>query len=234
MLLVSGGAEQFAGEQGVPLCDPAELITARAREIWERCRAALPATSEPRAENTLGLGGPAAATPGWSSGTVGAVALDRSGKLFAGTSTGGTTCKHAGRVGDSPLVGCGCYADIQAGGASCTGWGEGIMKIVMAKTAVDLMRPGFDAAAHRSWSSPDAADGGGIPTDAAPPGGREAVLRSSPDHAAREAIRLLADRAHGTGGIILLNRSGLPGFAFNTPRMAYGYVAADGSFVVGV
>jgi len=48
--------------------------------------------------------------------------------LFAATSTGGTCCKLPGRVGDSPLIGCGCYADAEAGGVSCTGYGEAIMK----------------------------------------------------------------------------------------------------------
>jgi len=52
--------------------------------------------------------------------------------------------------------------------------------------------------------------------------------------AAREAVHLLAKRAHGTGGLILLDCYGNPGFAFNTPRMAYGYVALDGSFVAAV
>src|SRR3989442_9973882 len=61
--------------------------------------------------------------------------MDREGRLIAGTSTGGTCCKLPGRVGDSPLIGCGCYADAEAGGVSCTGWGEAIMKIVMAKAA---------------------------------------------------------------------------------------------------
>jgi beta-aspartyl-peptidase (threonine type) len=50
--------------------------------------------------------------------------------------------KHAGRVGDSPLVGCGIYADNQAGGVACTGWGEGITRVVMAKTALDLVKAG--------------------------------------------------------------------------------------------
>ncbi len=82
-------------------------------------------------------------------GTVGAVAMDAQGRLIAGTSTGGTCCKHAGRVGDSPLIGCGCYADAEAGGVSCTGLGEAIMRVVMAKTAVEMLRAGQapDAAA---------------------------------------------------------------------------------------
>jgi L-asparaginase / beta-aspartyl-peptidase len=187
MMLVAAGAEQFAVEQGIPLCDPAELITEQARAEWLLCR--------PQA------GDRDIPPPFKSTGTVGAVALDQSGRLAAGTSTGGTPCKHAGRVGDSPLIGCGCYADAEAGGASCTGWGEAIMKIVMAKAAVDLLRDPLN-----------------FPVDAA----------------AREAARLLKDAAHGTGGIILLDREGHPGFAFNTPRMPYGFISADSSIVVGI
>jgi beta-aspartyl-peptidase (threonine type) len=56
---------------------------------------------------------------------------------------------------------------------------------------------------------------------------------SAADVAAREAVSILAKRTHATGGLILLDRKGNPGFAFNTPRMAYAYVA-DGNFVVGV
>src|SRR5579885_2347027 len=119
-------------------------------------------------------------------------------------STGGTCGKLPGREGDSPLIGCGCYADSEVGGVSCTGYGEAIMKIVMAKTAADLLRrPGE----------------GGAPENSA--------MR-----AAKESIELLSRRTQATGGLILLDRDGVPGFAHNTPRMAYGYVAEDGAFVV--
>lgn len=73
-------------------------------------------------------------------GTVGAVALDTSGNLAAATSTGGTPRKLPGRVGDSPLVGAGGYADNACGAASATGWGEQIMKVLLSKTACDLLR----------------------------------------------------------------------------------------------
>src|SRR5262249_41859141 len=119
-----------------------------------------------------------------SGGTVGAIAVDRDGHLFAATSTGGTCCKVPGRVGDSPMIGCGCYPHEQAGGVSCTGGGEAIMKIVMAKTAVDFLRAG-----------------------------------RSEQQAADESIALLAQRTGGTGGLILMGRSGTPAFAFNTPQM---------------
>ena len=194
MMLVGAGAEQFAVEQGLALCRPEELVTERERSAWSRCIGAAGHQSQFHLGHELG--------------TVGAVALDRQGGLIAGTSTGGTCCKRPGRVGDSPLIGCGCYADVEAGGVSCTGWGEAIMKIVMAKTAADLLR--------------------------GPAVGALRAAPLSPQAAAEACVRLLADRVGGRGGLILLDRNGRPGFAFNTPRMAYGYLAADGSAVVSV
>jgi beta-aspartyl-peptidase (threonine type) len=74
--------------------------------------------------------------------TVGAVALDKFGNLAAGTSTGGTLNKAPGRVGDSSLIGCGCYADNESAAVSLTGWGEPIMKLVLGKWAVDRVAVG--------------------------------------------------------------------------------------------
>ena len=124
MMLAGEGAEKFAVEQGMALCDPKDLIVPRERAAWENCH--IGPHSEVHHVHSLG--------------TVGAVAIDARGHLVAGTSTGGTCCKRAGRVGDSPLIGCGTYADQEAGGVSCTGWGEAIMKVVLAKTAVDQLR----------------------------------------------------------------------------------------------
>jgi L-asparaginase / beta-aspartyl-peptidase len=70
-------------------------------------------------------------------GTVGAVALDRSGTVAAGASTGGIDSMLPGRVGDSPLIGCGVYADNQSGAVSMTGMGEGIIRLVIAKSICD-------------------------------------------------------------------------------------------------
>jgi len=74
--------------------------------------------------------------------TVGAVALDQYGNLAAGTSTGGTLNKAPGRVGDSSLIGCGCYADNDSAAVSLTGWGEPIMKLVLGKWATDRVAQG--------------------------------------------------------------------------------------------
>jgi L-asparaginase / beta-aspartyl-peptidase len=207
MMLVGEGAERFAKDSGISLCDPEELVSEAEREAWRVCSQDRHAAEHHR---------------GHEQGTVGAVAIDSQGKLFAATSTGGTCCKLPGRVGDSPLIGCGCYADSSAGGVSCTGYGEAIMKIVMAKTATELLRSGRNAfcVADSSRDSKSLA--------------AQSCAADTAMLVAREAVHLLGSRTHATGGLILLDCEGNPGFAFNTPRMAYGYVAPDGSFFTAV
>jgi beta-aspartyl-peptidase (threonine type) len=130
VLLVGEGALSLAREEGVALCDPETLIVPRERERWNQTRRQGPTTSS---------FGPAVGD------TVGAVARDAAGHLAAASSTGGAPLKLSGRVGDSPLVGCGLYADDRQGAATSTGWGEGIIRIVMAKRAVDFMGEGRSA-----------------------------------------------------------------------------------------
>ncbi len=86
--------------------------------------------------------------------TVGALALDAHGNLAAGTSTGGTLSKAPGRVGDSSLIGCGCYADNASAATSLTGWGEPIMKLVLGKWAVDRVAAG-NAPQHAAQAAID-------------------------------------------------------------------------------
>lgn len=81
----------------------------------------------------------------FDSGTVGAVALDKEKNMAAATSTGGFPLKFPGRIGDSPLIGCGTYADNEAGASSTTGIGEIAIKLVLAKSACDLMHSGKTA-----------------------------------------------------------------------------------------
>ena len=134
MMLAGPGAEQFAVEMGIALCNPSELVIAREVELWYKNKHETDvARGRFRGDAQLG--------------TVGAVALDARGSLAAGTSTGGTACKYPGRVGDSSLIGCGCYADNAAGAVSATGYGEAIMKVVMAKAASDLLASGLAAQA---------------------------------------------------------------------------------------
>ncbi len=121
---VAEGAERFATEHGIPLIDNSELVLQREVERWKSA-----------AEQRY-LSVPAEFS-GDSHDTVGAVALDVQGNIAAATSTGGTLNKAPGRVGDSSLIGCGCYADNETAAASTTGWGEPMMKLVFAKWATD-------------------------------------------------------------------------------------------------
>ncbi|MBL8953139.1 MAG: isoaspartyl peptidase/L-asparaginase [Myxococcaceae bacterium] len=162
VLLVADGALRFAREQGVALVDPASMVTDRARSRWA------------------------------SPGTVGAVARDRRGHLAAATSTGGTSRKLPGRLGDTPLIGCGTYTHAGAGAASATGIGEAIIKSTLTRWAVDRLAGGQD-----------------------------------PMETARAAVEQLP-RAGGTGGIILVDAAGRPGFAFNTQRMSRAYIDPQG------
>ena len=126
-LLVGPGAGRFAREQQVPFVPTENLLSGREldryRELQKKTRIKTRQFFEEKSP----------------SDTVGAVAFDIHGDIAVATSTGGTPNKLPGRVGDSPLVGSGAYADNFAGGASTTGWGESMMKVVLAKTAVDIM-----------------------------------------------------------------------------------------------
>ncbi|MCC5605238.1 isoaspartyl peptidase/L-asparaginase [Nostoc sp. CHAB 5834] len=115
-LLVARGAERFAVDSGAEMCKKENLIT---DEQWQEWKEDQKVIDRPN--------------------TVGCVALDASGILAAGTSTGGTTKQQQGRVGDTALVGSGLYADNKFGGCSTTGDGESIIPVVLAKTAIDFL-----------------------------------------------------------------------------------------------
>jgi beta-aspartyl-peptidase (threonine type) len=116
VLLVGTAARAFAAEHGVELCDDRWLITDGQREVL------------------------ASGERGWAAGTVGAVARDREGRLAAATSTGGTMGQRRGRVGDSPLIGAGTWADDATVAVSCTGDGESIIRVAMAHEVDALVR----------------------------------------------------------------------------------------------
>ena len=126
---VGEGAEQFVAGLGMELIDNSDLVIER-----ERIRLAAAKAAAVQGKRDLTFAG--------GHDTVGAVALDSAGHLAAATSTGGTINKTPGRVGDSSLIGCGCYADDQSGAVSCTGWGEPIMKLVLGKWAADRVASG--------------------------------------------------------------------------------------------
>jgi beta-aspartyl-peptidase (threonine type) len=122
VILSGEGALMFARQRGFSQCPSASLIVEHERKRWSE-----------------------------KHGTVGCVVLDCNGNIAVATSTGGVFNKLAGRIGDSPLPGCGTYAD-HRGGVSCTGLGEAIIRLVLAKTAVDFLSEGIEpnAAARKS------------------------------------------------------------------------------------
>ncbi len=158
VLLSGKGAQGFAQEQGIPECTFEDLLTERQFEIWKTMQAAKE-IEEPRSD-----------------------------RLAAATSTGGISNKYPGRVGDSPLVGCGFYADEQAA-ISCTGDGEDFVRLLIAKRAADFVARGNTA--------------------------REA---------AEAAIAVLGEKATGTGGLIIVDRLGNVGFAWNSQNMSHAYM----------
>ena len=127
---VAEGAERFAADHGIELCRNEDLIIPREVERLREYQA----QGASHASHLF--------APEISHDTVGAVALDREGNIAASTSTGGTLNKDPGRLGDSSLIGCGCYADNASAAASTTGWGEPIMKLVLAKWATDRVASG--------------------------------------------------------------------------------------------
>ena len=177
ILLAGMGAVRFAREHGIMQCTDDDLLTGRELDRWRQ----LQGNKKFSAKDSFRKNIPR--------DTVGAVALDKDGTIASGTSTGGTPNKYPGRVGDSPLIGCGTYADSTIGGASCSGWGESIIKVVLAKTVIDLLETN---------------------------GGNGAA-------AAEEGVARLERKADGFGGVIVLNKSGIPSVAYNTPRMARAY-----------
>jgi L-asparaginase / beta-aspartyl-peptidase len=131
VILAGEGALMFAREIGFPQCSPESLIAEHERKHWTE-----------------------------KHGTVGCVVLDANGKIAVATSTGGTFNKLPGRIGDSPLPGCGTYAD-HRGGVSCTGLGEAIIRVVLGKSAIDFLSEGIDpnTAARKSLALLEAKTG---------------------------------------------------------------------------
>ncbi|MEZ5461587.1 MAG: isoaspartyl peptidase/L-asparaginase [Dokdonella sp.] len=120
VMLAGTGAEEFARESGIALVDPSYFRTERR---WQQLQKALAAPENPQAST--------GSDAYKHFGTVGALALDKSGSLAAGTSTGGMTNKRYDRIGDSPVIGAGTYADSRCA-VSATGWGEFYIRTVAA------------------------------------------------------------------------------------------------------
>jgi beta-aspartyl-peptidase (threonine type) len=132
VLMVGHGADQFAKQLGLEIVDPAYFHTERRyQELQERLKR--------QSEKTGRSGAVSPLDPRHRFGTVGAVALDRHGNLTAGTSTGGLTAKRHGRVGDSPIIGAGTFADNKSCAISATGDGEYFIRAVCAHDIAALV-----------------------------------------------------------------------------------------------
>jgi len=137
---VAEGAERFSAEHGIMLCNNEDLIIPREVERLREYQAE--AARRPSSQDGNDLFAPSSDDMTVSHDTVGAIALDRNGNIAAATSTGGTLNKAPGRLGDSSLIGCGCYANNESAAVSTTGWGEPIMKLVLAKWTADRIQAG--------------------------------------------------------------------------------------------
>ncbi len=146
VFLVGEGAARFAREMGF---EPRELLTEEViREVWER-RMGRPMTPEAlqevSARTDLWKDIPYLISPEWSTGTTNLIAQDDRGNLCVGTSTSGWQMRYPGRLGDSPVIGAGLYADSRYGAAACTGTGEMAIRACTAHSVICYLREGAGA-----------------------------------------------------------------------------------------
>jgi beta-aspartyl-peptidase (threonine type) len=212
-MMVGEGAESFAREHGVPEVSMESMLVGRELENLKLIKegkgdhlhgkdAFVPNGSQTNEEGTRTS---TKKFPEVPSDTVGCIIRDNKGVICVALSTGGTPFKRPGRIGDTPLWGSGGYA-YKGLAAASTGFGEDLIRVVMAKSAVDRM------AFNKSTSAMQAAD---------------------------EQVKALKEACEGLGGVLVMGEGGAPGVAFNTPRMAFGWVqtlpdGSTGEIIVGV
>jgi beta-aspartyl-peptidase (threonine type) len=143
VLLVGDGANQFAKASGLEIVDPKYFYTERRYQEWQK--------SKLKQNQNLQSASATQWNRHFSLGTVGAVGLDSQGNLAAATSTGGLTNKMHGRVGDSPIIGAGTYADNESAAISCTGVGEYFIRYGVAHEITSLIK-------YKNYSPQKAAD----------------------------------------------------------------------------
>lgn len=240
VMLIGSGADAFAASVGLEQVDPAFFFTERR---WQGLEAALRARNLPIPARPAGAPVPQAMIDEGQApplnerkfGTVGAVALDQSGNLAAGTSTGGMTAKRWGRVGDVPVIGAGTYASNADGCAvSATGDGEYFIRATVARDICARMGATY---AVREEASPQrfaemraaceaeaATVEGGVCTATTHPVGLPQAQREI------EEVEALG----GSGGVIVMSRTGWPAFAMNTSGMYRGAVSANSTATVAI
>ncbi|MBU2586700.1 MAG: isoaspartyl peptidase/L-asparaginase [Alphaproteobacteria bacterium] len=200
VMLMGAGAEAFAAEKSFAVTPPEYFATPGRREALERMKA------EQLSALDVDL----------KFGTVGAVALDQSGNLAAGTSTGGMTGKRWGRVGDAPVIGAGTYADNRACAVSATGWGEYFLRVGVAHEICARLRFLMYVAPKEKLNE--------LASEERPMKLIEEELFQG------VADGVMADVAElgGDGGVILVTPEGHAIFSFNTSGMYRGRATSDG------
>jgi beta-aspartyl-peptidase (threonine type) len=216
VLLSGEGADRFSKEQGLEQVDNAYFGTPERKRQLEELKAK---------------------KVGWFDvdlkyGTVGAVARDTNGNVAAGTSTGGLTGKRYGRIGDSPLIGAGTYADNRACAISATGAGEFFIRVGVAHEICTRIR--MKAEARAEFLTQEAARGG--KTLDAPAQDRLLASMLSAEEVQGIADAVIAEMGAlgGSGGIIYLTPWGHQGYSFDTPGMYRGMASSDGTSSVAV
>ncbi|MGE0532717.1 MAG: isoaspartyl peptidase/L-asparaginase family protein [Hyphomonadaceae bacterium] len=206
VMLIGEGAETFARAQNVEAVDPSYFFTERR---WQQLEQNLRANNLPIPQRPAGAPPAPSAQLTWPDdhqfGTVGVVALDSHGNIAAGTSTGGTTGKRWGRVGDAPIIGAGTYAQNGVCGVSATGTGEFFIRVGVARDICARME-------LRGVSAQEAAD---------------AVI-------AEVGATTNNEGAAGDGGVIVLDGRGNVAWAMNTPGMYRAAQSAGGEPVVQI
>ncbi|MBA4766914.1 MAG: isoaspartyl peptidase/L-asparaginase [Porphyrobacter sp.] len=195
VFLVGRGAEDFAVSKGFAVTPPEYFATEARREALERLKA----------EKLSAL------DVDHKFGTVGAVALDQSGNMAAGTSTGGLTGKRWGRVGDAPMIGAGTYADNRACAVSATGWGEYFLRVGVAHEICARLR------AIEEFRTLEI-ESGAMPAEFPP---------IEPQKIA-DVVMADVKELGGDGGVIVVTPDGQAIFSFNTTGMYRGRATSAG------
>lgn len=192
-MLTGKGAERFSEQQGVPRVKTEELINPEVEALRTKY------------DHYGGAVGAGFNDTSNDHDTVGAVARDINGNIACATSTGGITLKRPGRVGDSPLIGCGGLADNTLGGVSTTGHGESITRVTLSNRVLSLLSPV------------------GV-------GGSSITM----DEAIKQSLKFMLDRTNGRGGLIMIDSNGEIGKGFTTKRMAWASINRDGTLQTGI
>lgn len=209
VMLAGKGADRFSVEKGLEQVDPSYFGTEERRRQLERFKA----------RDTGAL------TDDMRFGTVGAVALDSRGRMAAATSTGGMTGKRWGRVGDSPIVGAGTYADDRSCAVSATGDGEYFIRVGVAHEICTRMRV---ATPPKDVECPEE-EPGSFSTCTA-----RILLDPRGAASIADAVMSEVEELGGNGGVIFIARGGAAGWSFNSTGMYRGKVSSSGEKVVAI